>query len=59
MCMLNLLELKHQKSLCHTAFEKFIYLDTGEDKDKALALYKDSEMFWIEDKPANAEVVLH
>jgi len=41
-----------------TAFEKFIYLDTGEDKDEALEPYKDSGMFWIEDKPANAEVGL-
>jgi len=42
----------------NTAFEKFIYLDTGADKDKVLEAYKDSEMFWVEDKPANAEVGL-
>lgn len=36
----------------HT-FEKFIFLDTGADKDDALALYKDSNLFWIEDKIEN------
>jgi beta-phosphoglucomutase-like phosphatase (HAD superfamily) len=41
-----------------TAFEKFIYLDTGADKGQVLKAYRDSEMFWIEDKPANAEVGL-
>ena len=29
-------------------------LDTGADKDEALAPYKDSGMYWIEDKTANA-----
>lgn len=38
-----------------TAFEKFIYLDTGADKDEALANYKNSECFWIEDKAENAD----
>lgn len=42
-----------------TAFEKFIYLDTGADKDEVLADYKDTSMFWIEDKPENAEVGLN
>ena len=31
-------------------------LDTGADKDEALAPYKDSGMWWIEDKTANAEL---
>jgi uncharacterized HAD superfamily protein len=39
-----------------SAFEKFIYLDTGQDKDEVLKAYKDSDMFWVEDKPANADV---
>ena len=37
-----------------TAFEKFIYLDTGADKDDVLEPYRNSGMYWIEDKPANA-----
>lgn len=38
------------------AIEEVICLDTGADKDQALAPYKDSKMWWIEDKPENADV---
>ena len=38
-----------------SVFEKFVYLDTGADKDQALAEYKDTECWWIEDKPENCE----
>ncbi len=38
------------------AIESVICLDTGTDKDEALAPYKDSGMWWIEDKPENADV---
>jgi FMN phosphatase YigB (HAD superfamily) len=38
------------------AIESVICLDTGADKDHALAPYKDSGMWWIEDKPQNADV---
>ena len=31
-------------------------LDCGADKDEALANYKNSGSFWIEDKPENADV---
>jgi hypothetical protein len=37
------------------AIESVICLDCGADKDDALAQYKDSGMFWIEDKPENVE----
>jgi FMN phosphatase YigB (HAD superfamily) len=37
-----------------TVFESFVYLDTGADKDEALAPYADSGCLWIEDKPENA-----
>lgn len=37
------------------AIEDVICLATGADKDEALAPYKDSGMFWIEDKPSNAD----
>ena len=39
-----------------TAFEKFIFLDTGADKDEALAPYRDSKLWWIEDKIDNCQV---
>jgi FMN phosphatase YigB (HAD superfamily) len=38
------------------AIETVICLDTGADKDDALVPYKDTGMWWIEDKPANADV---
>jgi len=37
-----------------TAFEKFIFLDTGADKDEALEPYRGSGYYWIEDKIDNA-----
>ena len=39
-----------------TAFEKYVYLDTGADKDEALEEYRDTECFWVEDKPENANL---
>lgn len=39
-----------------TAFTKFTILDTGADKDEALAPYKDKGYWWVEDKITNAEV---
>jgi hypothetical protein len=39
-----------------TAFEKFVFLDTGADKDAALEPYRNSGYWWIEDKIVNAEV---
>ncbi len=38
------------------AIESVICLDTGADKDEALAPYKDTGMWWLEDKPQNADV---
>ena len=35
--------------------KKLVCLDTGADKDEALAEYKDSGLYWIEDKTENAE----
>jgi hypothetical protein len=35
-------------------FDKFVFLDTGEDKDKVLAKYDGEGFYWIEDKPQNA-----
>ena len=41
-----------------TVFEKYVYLDTGADKDEELYKYKSTGCFWVEDKVANAEVGL-
>ena len=38
------------------AIESVICLDTGADKDAALEPYRDSGMWWCEDKPENADV---
>jgi FMN phosphatase YigB (HAD superfamily) len=40
----------------NTAFEEYIYLDTGADKHEALDPYRGTECFWVEDKPENAVV---
>ena len=45
-----------QKVFGELTFEKFVFLDTGADKDEALEKYKDSGLYWIEDKPANADL---
>lgn len=37
-------------------FEKFVYLDTGADKDEALEPYKDTGYIWLEDKIENAQL---
>ena len=39
-----------------TVFEKFVFLDTGADKEEALEPYQGSGFFWIEDKKINCEV---
>ena len=39
-----------------SVFEKYVYLDTGADKDEALACYKDTHCYWVEDKPENANL---
>jgi hypothetical protein len=44
------------RKLFGDAIEEVICLDTGADKDSALAPYKDSGLYWVEDKPANADV---
>ena len=40
------------------AFIDVICLDTGADKDEELVKFKDSGLYWIEDKPENAEAGL-
>ena len=38
-----------------TVFEKYVYLDTGADKDEVLVEYKNTGCWWVEDKPENAD----
>ena len=38
----------------NTVFDRYVYLDTGADKDDELAVYKGTECYWVEDKPENA-----
>jgi len=45
-----------KKLFGETAFEKFIYLDTGADKDEVLEAYRNTGYYWIEDKITNAQV---
>ncbi len=52
----ELRKMNLRKLFGETAFEKFIFLDTGADKDAALEPYRNSGYFWIEDKIVNAEV---
>ena len=47
-----------KKLFGNTAFEKFVFLDTGEDKDRALEPYRNSAMWWIEDKITNCQTGL-
>jgi FMN phosphatase YigB (HAD superfamily) len=42
----------------NTAIERLVSLESGGDKDEVLAEYKDSGCWWIEDKPANADLGL-
>lgn len=49
------LRKRNLTKLFGTAIEQVICLETGADKDQALAPYEGSGLFWIEDKPENAE----
>jgi hypothetical protein len=44
------------RKLFGNAIETVICLDTGADKDSALESYRNSGLWWIEDKPANADI---
>jgi FMN phosphatase YigB (HAD superfamily) len=52
----ELRKMNLQKLFGKTAFEKFVFLDTGADKDAALEPYRDTGCYWIEDKITNAQV---
>jgi hypothetical protein len=45
-----------EKLFGETVFEEIVCLDTGADKDDALEKYRDSDLYWLEDKIDNAEL---
>lgn len=45
-----------KKLFGETVFDRFVYLDTGADKNDALAEYRNSGCMWFEDKLENAIV---
>ena len=51
------LRIQNTKKLFgETAFEKFIFCDTGADKDEVLEPYRGTGHLWVEDKIENAEL---
>lgn len=54
----RLREMNLSKLFGSTAFERVVCLDTGADKNSALEEYANSGLWWVEDKPENAEVGL-
>jgi hypothetical protein len=52
----KLREMNLAKLFGETVFEEVVCLATGADKDQALEPYRDSGLFWIEDKVENAQV---
>jgi hypothetical protein len=52
----ELRKMNLQKLFGATAFEKFVFLDTGADKDEELEPYRNSGYWWIEDKIVNCQV---
>ena len=50
----KLRKMNLEKLFGKTAFEELVCLDTGADKDAALEPYKDSGLYWVEDKLTNA-----
>ena len=55
----KLRKMNLEKLFGPTAFTRLVCLDTGADKDAALEEYRDSDLFWIEDKLENAEAGLN
>jgi hypothetical protein len=51
----RLREMNIHKMFGPTAFERIVCLDTGADKHEALEEYEGTGLYWIEDKPENAE----
>ena len=54
----KLRKMNLEKLFGKTAFEQLVCLDTGADKDEALEPYRDSGLYWVEDKLSNAQLGL-
>jgi hypothetical protein len=52
----ELRKMNLQKLFGKVAFDKFVFVDTGADKDQALEPYRDSGCFWVEDKIVNCQL---
>jgi len=52
----KLREMNLRKLFGKTAFESVVCLETGGDKNAALEPYRGSGLYWIEDKPENADL---
>ena len=50
----KLRKMNLEKLFGETAFEELVCLDTGANKHEALEPYRDSGLYWIEDKLSNA-----
>lgn len=50
---IHLREMNLKKLFGETVFERIVCLDTGAEKDDALMPYKDSGLYWVEDKIDN------
>ena len=47
-----------RKLFGNTVFERFVFLDTGQDKDEILQEYRSTKLHWIEDKIDNCRAGL-
>ena len=54
----KLRKMNLEKLFGETAFEELVCLGTGAEKDEALEQYRDSGLYWIEDKLSNAQLGL-
>lgn len=54
----RLRKMNIRKLFGDTAFDKFIILGTGDDKDEVLIQYANTQCWWIEDKIQNAQAGL-
>ena len=50
----ELRKMNLRKLFGETTFEKFVFLDTGAAKDQVLEKYRDTGLWWVEDKITNA-----
>lgn len=55
----KLRKMNLEKLFGPTAFTRIVCLDTGADKDSALEEYRNTNLYWIEDKLENAEAGLN